>query len=375
VCKPGKIVHIAWLSQVGGGELFLLDLLDAIDRVRFSHELYCIGPTGTLDAAINGLGLPVERFPKTTKLAPTTIWRLASALRRSRPDVVQTHGEAGVFWGIPAALLARSPRLCALLYQNQPQAADKAWAMRRLLPCADVVIGGSENVRRHVVDELGVAAERAEAILCGIDTRAFLDAEAGRERPRERAGRVLLTVGRLVEQKGHAVLLEAMSLLAHRHADVELWIVGEGPERSSLVRRARELRIAERVRFPGTVYPTLDPLLEADIFVFPSLAEPQGLAVLEAMASGVPVVASRTGGIPEMVRDEVDGCLVPPGDAEALAAALSRLLDEPARGAAFAASARERARRFDIRVVARRYEALYDRLIEPRGAAGDSETG
>lgn len=363
VRRPAKIVHIAWLSQVGGGELFLLDLLPTLDKNRFSQELYCIGPRGTLDEAINALDLPVRRFSKKTKLAPLTIGRMAAALRATRPDVVQTHGEAGVFWGIPAARLARVPALCALLYQSHRQPADKSWAMRRLLPRADVVIAGSEDVRRYVTDELGVAPSRTKAILCGIDTSAFGELAESRKQPRRAHKRILLTVARLVEQKGHSVLLGAVGRLRLTHPEVELWVVGEGPLRSSLEQLARDLQIADQVRFLGTVHPTTGLLRQADVFVFPSLTEPQGLAVLEALAAGVPVVASRTGGIVEMVRDGVDGRLVPPGDAGALASALAELLDHPDAAAECAASGRERAQRFDIRNVARHYENLYDELI------------
>ena len=153
--SPGKIVHVAWLSQVGGGELFLLDLLEAIDSKQFDQELYCIGPGGELLERVSDFGVRVRRFPRATKLGMLTIWRLARALRAASPDVVQTHGEAGVFWGIPAARLARCPALCALIYQNYRESADKMAAMRLLLPRADMIIAGSRDVGRFLTREIG----------------------------------------------------------------------------------------------------------------------------------------------------------------------------------------------------------------------------
>ena len=122
--------------------------------------------------------------------------------------------------------------------------------------------------------------------------------------------------------------------------------------------------MSRHVSFAGTVWPTRKVLRGADLFLFPSLDEPQGLALLEAAASGVPIVASRTGGIPEMV-DESSAVLVPPGDPEALGSAVVRLLADPARRRALAAAAARRVHRFDIRAVARRYEAVYAGLIAP----------
>jgi len=385
VRRPATIVHIAWLSQVGGGELFLLDLLDTFDKERFAHELFCLGPGGELQQMASNLGLRVLQFPKKTKLGPVTVLRLAAALRRSRPDIVQTHGEAGVFWGITATRLARTltpawtPALCSLVYQNYRETRGKMYTMRRLLPRADLVIAGSEGVRSFLVGEVGVHRSRSRVIHCGIDPRSF-EADAptahGHHPVDRQAGSILVTVGRLVERKGHAFLLQAFRQVLTTHSDAELWIVGEGPERGKLRHLANKLRIEQRVRFLGTVYPTGSILRQADLFVFPSLIEPQGLALLEAFAAGVPVVASRTGGIVEMLEDGKDGSLVEPGDPDALAKAIAELLADPGKRQTCARNAKRRVQDFDIRLIARRYEKLYDALIHPDDVStGDRKGG
>lgn len=412
--SPARIVHIAWLSRVGGGELFLVDLLRALSRRGLEQELLCVGPGGELLDEVRRIGVRALRFRKSTRAGLVTLARLALALRRSRPGLVQTHGETGVFWGIPAAILAGVPRLCALVYQNSPGPRHKMLVMRRLLPRADRVLAGSADVARFLSTEVGLDPGRIEIVPCGIDVDRFLAGSGGGARVgvpsrggcepgrggdehgrggdehgrvgdehgrggdgpgrvggeaarggafSDEEGALVVTVGRLVEQKGHAVLLDAFGRLLESRPAARLRIVGDGELRDALAARARELGIDGRVEFTGTVHPTLGVLRDADLFVFPSLWEPQGLAVLEAFAAGVPVIASRTGGIVDMVEDGSTGLLVEPGDAAGLAAAMNGLLADPARVRTLVDAARERVRDFDVSRIARRYERLYGSLL------------
>jgi L-malate glycosyltransferase len=367
VARAITIAHVAWLTEVGGGELFLLDLAAHVDAARFRQQVFCLGPGGPLLQRLVDRGHDVLRVPRTGRAGVLTLVRLAAALRRARPEVVQTHGEAGVFWGLPAARLARCPAVSALIYQNHRSAWHKMAALRLLLPRATAIVAGSVAVRQFVGEALGVAPERSLVLHCGIDPEPFRAAARARRDAGRRRGRpVVLAVGRLVREKGHDVLLRAFARICERR-DAELWIVGDGPLRGALGDLAGALGIGGRVRFLATVHPTCSVLAEADIFAFPSLVEPQGLAVLEAFAAGVPVVASRTGGIAEMLEDGRDGVLVPPGEPEPLAAALAALLEDPGRGKELAAAAARRLGEFDIRAVARRYEGLWSSLA---GGAG-----
>lgn len=362
-------VHVAWLSEIGGGELFLLDLLRHVDAARFPQTVFSLGPGGAVLEQIIALGHPVRRFPRTGRLGFGMTLRLAVALRRTGPAVVQTHGEAGVFWGLPAARLAGRGAVASLLYQNHPSARHKMLALRTLLRLADVVVAGSADVRRFLVDSLGVAPARSLVIPGAIDPEPFRPGEPPGPRGKDAHRRqVILAVGRLVPEKGHAVLLHALARVRERF-DVELWIMGDGVLRGELGALADELGIGELVHFHGTVWPTVDLLHRADVFAFPSLVEPQGLAVLEALAAGVPVVASRTGGIVEMIEHGRDGLLVEPGDPAALASALAALLGDPALRARLAAAGSRRLAEFDIRRVANRYQELWAALAAGAGLA------
>jgi glycosyltransferase involved in cell wall biosynthesis len=354
------IVHIIWSLDVGGGEVFLSGLSRTIARRGVSQQIFTIGPRGRLADEIELAGVPVTAFDKSSRLGLGAVGRMAGALRRLRPSLVQTHGEGGVFWGVPAASLAGIP-VVSLLYQHH-DTRQKRVAARIGLRMPVMVIAGSRATADYVQVQLGVPCQRLRTIHCGIEPGRFAATRVPVPACDEWPG--IVTVGRLVAFKGHRTLIDAFALLRRRRPRAQLTIVGDGPERASLERQAAGAGLGGSVRFVGTVYPTIDVLAHADVFVFPSLYEPQGLALLEAYAAAVPVVASRTGGIPEMLEHEVDGLLVDPGDAPALAAAIERLTeDEPLRSACVA-HARSRLPAFDVEHVADQYLGLYQSLIQ-----------
>jgi len=185
------------------------------------------------------------------------------------------------------------------------------------------------------------------------------DAGAAAEWPSP--GLRLLSVGRLHPQKGHRVLLDAIARARSAGATLSLLVAGEGAERGALEAQAAGLGLQGHVRLAGRR--EVRPLLAAaDVFVFPSLYEAAGIALLEAMACALPVVASRTGGIPEVVEDGVSGILVAPGDADDLARALAALERDPERRRRLGLAARARAEAFDVSATVRALEGLYEEV-------------
>jgi glycosyltransferase involved in cell wall biosynthesis len=276
-----------------------------------------------------------------------------------------------VFWGLPATRLAGVP-VVSLVYQNYEETAAKMAAARRLLRWPTRVIAGSNDVARFMHDELGVPTERLQTIYCGIAPEPFARIRAAATQTSQPT---IVSVGRLVPRKGHRTLIDALPEIRRRHPQAELVIIGEGPCRAELEARVRQIGLAHAVRLPGTVYPTHAALADATVFVFPSLAEPQGLALLEAFAAGVPVVASRTGGITEMLEHEVDGLLVPPGDSGALAAAVCGLLDDQSRARGMAMHARARLAPFQVSTIADAYLHLYRETATVRRVATAAPVG
>jgi len=250
------------------------------------------------------------------------------------------------------------------MYLNHDESVPKMWAFRVMLRGAMQVLAGSADIAAFLGRRLAVPTSKTIVVPCGILPDAF----AAQPQINGSAGPVIITVGRLVPHKGHRVLLDAFARVVDHIPGASLHIVGDGPERGSLDRHARASGLADRVRFLGTCYPTTEVLGRADLFVLPSLVEPQGLALLEAYARSVPAVASRTGGIVEMLEHDVDGLLVRPGDPDDLASAILRMLTDATLRQRCSEHARLRLADFDVRAIAERYVQIYDD-ISPGGAA------
>jgi glycosyltransferase involved in cell wall biosynthesis len=232
----------------------------------------------------------------------------------------------------------------------------------------------SQGVRDQLVAG-GVTAGRIRVIESGVEAPAELPGASGRRAARERFGAdgevVIAVVAALVRRKAHDILLRALAELRERDVSVVCLVCGDGEERGALESLVRSLDLGRQVRFLGRRSQVADVLAAADVFVLPSRHEGLGVAILEAMAMALPVVASRVGGIPEAVVHEETGILVPAEDAAALAAAIRELSASAALRARMGARGRERVlARFTMERMAERYEALY-RDVHPvaRGPA------
>lgn len=180
--------------------------------------------------------------------------------------------------------------------------------------------------------------ERLKVIHCGVEPDLYDSREPGS------SGKRILFVGRLAAVKGVSVLLEAFARVAARHGEARLTLVGDGPDRRRLEAEAARLGIAAQVVFAGyrSQQEVAESLSAADVFVLPSFAEGVPVVLMEAMAARLPVVATRVGGVSELVEDGVSGVTVPPGDADSLAAALERMLDDPSGARAMGEAGRRR---------------------------------
>lgn len=309
-------------------------------------------------------------------------WTIEAALRRwigeHRPDLVHAH--AGVQWEgwwiadavrqACGALTVRTEHLPYVLTKPEDH-ADHAAAM----PAFAALICVAEGAR---ASHAAVGPSGPEITLVRNGVRPACPTR-GREAVRAELGAVsdhavVITVARLFAQKGHAVLLEALALLAAR--PITLWLVGDGELRAPLQAQAAALGIADRVHFLGQRVDVPELLTAADLFVLPSLFEGLPLSVLEAMHLGTPVVATRAPGTEEALIDGMEGLLVPPGDALALAQAIARALDDPSATRERTRAARTRAaREFSAERMAAETLAVYRQVLAvAESDDGDMET-
>jgi glycosyltransferase involved in cell wall biosynthesis len=248
------------------------------------------------------------------------------------------------------------------------KAGREVWVDRLLYRLSDRIIVPSEASKRLVMEMEQIPARALSVVYNGVDMTQFAP-QADRAAAREELGLaadnvVIGSVGRLSADKGgQDVLIRAVAEVRQAHPEVRLVFVGDGPLRVGLEALVSELGLGEVVRFTGQRADVARLLGAFDIFVLPSLREALPIAVIEAMAVRLPVVAARIGGIPEVVEDGGTGCLVPPGDVAALAAVLERLVGDPALVARLGAAGQARVQaQFTVEQMVRRVEHLYEEL-------------
>jgi glycosyltransferase involved in cell wall biosynthesis len=293
------------------------------------------------------LGVPVRPIPPLPLglRGARRLPGLVRLLRRERPAVFHAHMSSPVAckWGLAAAVAARVPAVVGTVQVGayEPPNRSACWQLRLLARGVDRYLAVSHEIAEELVGRLGWPAEKVEVTYNAVDVeRVAVAAPPGLRTQLGGADArpLVLTPARLDAQKGHPTLLEAIAELP----EALFLLAGDGPERGALEARAAELGVAERVRFLGRREDVPQLLAACDVFVLPSLYEGSSLAVLEAMAAGIPIVSSAIGGTEELIEDGRSGLLVPPGDAKALAAALRRLLEDPGLREQLATGARER---------------------------------
>jgi glycosyltransferase involved in cell wall biosynthesis len=350
---------------IGGTELNAVRVAERLVRTGVELTVVCFRPDGPLAERYRALGIAVHAIPLRGLARPSTLMaarRLAGLLGRIRPDVFHAHDFYSNAFSVPVARLAGVPRVIASRRwwrsASRVRAAANRWASR----AAHLVLANSESVARLVAEE-GIPPGRIRVIPNFIEEEAFHapGTDTGRSLRRElgipEAAVLCGSVGRLSAEKGHATLLEAFAQI---HGEAHLLLSGDGPERGALDRQANRLGMERRLHFAGT-RPNR-PILAAalDVVIQPSHAEGFPNAVIEAMAVGRPVIATRVGGTPDAVTDGVTGILVSPGDAAGMAAAMAGLIGDAGRRTAMGAAGLERARQqYHERRVIPEWLALY----------------
>jgi len=358
------LLHLISGLTLGGAERMLLWSAQTHDRDRFRMGVVSLMSGGELARPIREEGVPVfELGWARGKASPSGLRRLVGTVRGFSPRILQGH----LFHGNLLARLAGAFVPGALVVNTLHMEMSRESPARRLLyrltrPLARGVVGYSPDDR--VVEAAG-GPPAVRLIPYGVLPPAAPSAGGGPLRSGlgvPPGARMVLAAGRLSPEKGFDVLLSALALLPPA-PDLRLVLAGEGSLRGSLERRARETGVEAKVVFAGARRDLPDLMAASDLFVLPSVWDGAPRVVLEAMASGAPVVATLVGAVPGMVLDGETGLLVPPGRADLLAAAMLRALSDPAaRG--WGEAGRRRAReRFDYRRTQEEFERFYLELL------------
>ncbi len=366
------VAHVVNSLATGGLENGVVNLVNTADP-PLRHAVICM----TFEGAFRDRLKPnVEVFAigKRPGRDVRAFARLVGLLRRLQPAVVHSRNWV-TFDAIPAARIARVPVVVhgehgRDITDPNGENPRRKRLRRALSPLVDRFVAVSRDLQRWLVDDVRLPAGKVITIHNGVDLARF--GRLGRPEARmllelPAKSFVVGTVGRLDPVKDQAGLVRAFAALRPSRRDVMLVIVGDGPCRGDLANLITALGVQDRVLLLGERRDIPIVLAAIDLFVLPSIAEGTSNTILEAMASGLPVAATRVGGNPELVEDGVTGTLVPHRDPVALAAAIQMYLDDAHLHALHAKASRERAvERFDLRQMAEAYINLYMVLLDSR---------
>jgi glycosyltransferase involved in cell wall biosynthesis len=354
-----KILHIDPEKNWGGGEVQVFGLLAYLAGQGHQNHLLT-HPHGRL--LEQSQKLQVQSFALTVRnaLDIREVPKIRRLIRNEKYDIVHFHTKRAHALSPWLPHGANRPRYVVTRRMDYPQAAN--WYTRYLYNhSVDAVIAISRAIA-EVLIRAGVEADKIRVIHSGIDAARF--AEPGRENTPDRDASIIGTVAHLEARKGQRYLLEAARLLKTQGYAFKLALAGNGSLRQVLERMAQSLGLEQEVTFLGFISDVPKFLAGLDIFVLPSLYEGLGVAALEAMAAGKAVVASRVGGLVELVEDRETGFLVSPGDAQELAAAMAKLIRDKSLRAAFGQKGTARAReQFTIERMAKRTEDCYYAIL------------
>jgi glycosyltransferase involved in cell wall biosynthesis len=372
--RPTRVVYLAHTFAVGGAEEMVLNLVRHLPA-EYEPAVVCIHDPGSIGAEIKRTGIAFDSLRLTPGLRrPFDLIRLQRFLEERQPDIVHTFLLTASLYGRFAAMMARVPVVIGTevnIYGRKrlPHRLAEQWLMRR----TDAVVASAESVRDFYLEQIKGDPSKVAVIYNAVDwsqLQTTMPADAWRAEIGIPAGvPVAGIIARLTEQKAHGVLFDAIAARPELAA-LHLLVVGDGELRDELKRRAEQLGLSPRIHFAGARRDLGNVLAAIDVFVMPSLWEGLPLSLVLAMGAGLPVIASRVAGIPEVVHHGVSGLLVAPGNTTELSEALVRVIADATTRESLGRQARAFVRpRFGMDGYIAAMTSLYARLLAEKSRA------
>lgn len=365
-------IRVLWVSKglgPGGVERLLLSFAHSGEHDRFSyHAAYLLAQKDHLATPLRAAGVEVRCLDSARSLDVGWLRRLRLLLVERRIDVVHVHSPLVAAFVRPVVATVRPrPALVTTVHNMWPSFHPATRALDRLTqPLDDHLFSVSEPVHRSLPARL---RRRSEVLVHGVRVDEIAARRSERETVRARLGvegkRVVITVANLRADKDYPNLFSAAERVLAEYNDVVFLAIGQGPLEDTLRADVSRRRLSDRFRMLGHQEDPIAHLVAADLFVLASRQEGLPISLVEALAAGLPAAVTAVGGIPDVVTDGVEGRLVPPGDPDALAAAIGQLLDAEVN-ARMAEAASARARHFGIGPAVARQQEVYEQLASRR---------
>lgn len=360
-----RVVHLVSGDQWAGAEVMQAHLLAELQRLSpaCGPAVICLND-GELARRLAGAGLDVTVLPETQLSFGEIAMRCRRVLAARRPDVLHSHRYKEHLLTAMLAPLFGAQAVATMHGLPEPARARRlryelqtAVTIRLLRSRFDRIVAVSDDMRRQMIEEYRFDERQVDVVVNGIAIPVLPHSARGD------VGLRIGSVGRFVKVKRFELFVDAAALVLKRYPQVQFSLLGDGPDRELITRRADALGVGDSIRL---VRPMTDPqsyFASLDVYVNTSEHEGLPLSVLEAMAHGVPVVASKVGGIPEIVRNSNEGSLVASGQPEDFASAIGALVGDPAARARIGRAGRERViAEFSAEAMGRQYQQLYQRL-------------
>ncbi len=363
--------HLGWAgSRMHGVKRLFAWMMPRFDRTRFTASLVSLRKKDLSDGTLEALGIDVSYLGRH-KFDPATFTHLLKVLQDKQADVVHLHGYGATTFGRLCAAWMGIP---AILHEHANH-TDTPWfqkvADKALAPYTDIAIAVSASTAEFTTRARLIPAARTHVVYLGAPLdefarpRSAAEVAAARQALGIPEGTIAVgCVTRLMPSKGNEFLVGAAPAVIAAHPAVRFYLVGEGELEAPLKAQAASLGLGDRFVFAGFQSDVGAALSAFDLVAFPSLWEGTPLTAFEALAMGKPIVSTDADGLLDVLADGRDALVVPKRDSAALAAAIGRLIDEPALAARLATGARATGARYDIGAFVRKMERLYDLLHE-----------
>ncbi|MDQ1331506.1 MAG: hypothetical protein QG578_1774 [Thermodesulfobacteriota bacterium] len=366
-----KILHIVEDLKVGGLEKILASIVLSLDPSKYDPQVWCLTMGGQVADELSKQGISVRVLGLNGYYNPLRIAELARMMKKEKFHIIHTHGYFAGTFGRLAAILAGIPVIIAHVHSTYHEYGRRNLLIERFLSCfTDRIICISQAVERFVTVNEKIRKEKTRLIYNAVTPPDKLIDDSQRKKMRASLGldaeaTVIAVVASLTANKGHGILLTAFREIFLSHPSVRLLIVGDGPLRDKLEASARQLMVDQAVVFTGIRKDVFDLLQISDIFILPTqVREGLGVALIEAMAVGLPVIGTGIGGIPELIEEAGNGFLVSPGNSEQLAEAIRMLVDDKALRTAMGIRGRRiYEEKFTMSKMKELVETMYDELL------------
>lgn len=369
---PKKILYLITDLQIGGAEKQLFELVQGLDKTRFTPFVCGLKGWGKMAQKFKEAGFPVFicSMPDNPFYHPLaaclSLIKLVKLFIDIKPDVVHTFLFRANFVGRLVNRIAGARPLVSTVGVWDERTIP-LFLERLTIGWANLITCNSQAISGYFQKATRCPGSVLRVVPNGVDASLFIEARSKREEIRGKLNigpsqELILSAGRLDKQKGFSYLIEAFSRLVKTYPGVCLFIAGEGPLRKILEQEIARKRLDRSVRLLGLREDIPELMAASDIFVLPSLWEGSPNVILEAMASGLAIVATKVAGVPELIKEGAEGLLASPADSQALTVALERLLKDGRLRARLGQSALEKSKMFSLKTRACQFEKIYEDL-------------